>query len=186
MGLWEKAGWRRPALVRLDYVQAHEEEIPNVSLRPMESGGTASIKNRLMKATVRPVICIIMPLLALGCASTREKHTVNETLQKYQVGVTKYSDFRNDTGLVELEAQNQTSYLTPQPQTALAWAPQTHREYKLPKNSQWKIYQIGESVHVEHWKITANRRFVVGDRKTPLCILSFNEAGILTDKSPVP
>ena len=107
-------------------------------------------------------------LLFAGCA-TQQTSVVQQTLQSYRVGVTKFDDFKRDAGLVELPSQVDS--------------PQQAGRYKVPVGSPWRLYSQGQSSNFQHWTWTQKWSFVVGDTNEALSTLWFDASGTLVDIS---
>ena len=117
-----------------------------------------------------PVVQLILGGLLLGCSSPR-RTVVTQTLHTYQVGTTKFDNFRRDTQMVLQEVAppetKQRRYLEPAVTFKM-------RSYKTPQASPWKIYEqnqtssgplIGARYH--------QQKFVVGDANGPVAVLAF-------------
>jgi hypothetical protein len=109
-------------------------------------------------------------------------------LETYQVGVTKFGEFRKDAGLVlvkrPVDIGPQHSYLFPHSDPPAGESPRVYTTYAAPKTGLWKIVEEGEEVHLSNGKFSNRWSFVVGDAGGPICVLRFTD-GTLTELRPV-
>jgi hypothetical protein len=124
-------------------------------------------------------------ILVTSCASPGPRSDiVRQRLATYQVGQTKFDEFKRDAGLAQVERPAPTvppSYLHP---NRASWFPQTQTTW-VSQNHPWRIYEAGQYSAVHARKFTQHWKFVVGDLTQPISILTFNGQGILVNISPV-
>jgi hypothetical protein len=129
---------------------------------------------------------------------------VRKTIQTYQVGVTTFTDFKEDAKLEEMKPDsNKTpthSYLNPELDSMDTKFPGALPFYTTSENSPWKILEQGAESSSESRTTsgiragkssssssqTSKSKFVVGDAKGPVCILIFDGAGKLAELKPLP
>jgi hypothetical protein len=128
-----------------------------------------------------------------GCSSPQaDVQVVARTLQTYQVGKTTMGDFIRDAHLVSATLPKPTpSYLDTE-----AFSPDVSGiVYEAAKGSPWMIYEssvnqtstkTSSTFSGDNSTSTYTQKFVVGDIKKPICILSFDKDGKLTNIAPVP
>ena len=109
-------------------------------------------------------VCSGIGILCAGCAS-QQPNTVRQTLQSYQVGVTKFKDFKRDAGLIELSHKADEGLQA--------------QRYGVPLESRWKLYGEGQNASFSHWSSTFTWKFVVGDTDEAICTLWFDASGTL-------
>ena len=113
---------------------------------------------------------------------------VSQALQSYQTGKTTIRDFVRDAKLInlfypELNTTNINSNAAP-----IDLERMVRSNYQVPSGSPWKIYETGKSSNKASgsFSFTSRWKFVVGDTDKPICILSFDEEGILREKAQLP
>ena len=130
------------------------------------TGAAPAVLSSTMKFTHIFILC--WGLFSVGCA-TQQKNVVRQTLQSYQVGVTKFKDFKRDARLIDVSHQTST--------------PLQSRSYSLPPDSPWKLYGKGEDVSFRKGTFSHKWKFVVGDAEGAVCALWFDSSGTLVDIS---
>jgi hypothetical protein len=140
------------------------------------------------------VVCPALVAFLAGCSSPQSNvQVVARTLQSYQVGKTTMADFIRDAHLVNATLPKPSpSYLD----SGMFSIPDESRNvYEAPAAGPWKIYEssvdqtstkTSSTISGISSTFTYSQKFVVGDVKKPICILSFNQRGDLTNISPVP
>ena len=110
---------------------------------------------------------------------------VAQTLKTYQVGKTTMEDFIRDADLVKTtNSLFPPSYLNPHPIPDFL----AGNILNTRTGSPWRIYKF----HVENGKIkegagvTPIQQYLVGDVEKPICFLTFDNKGKLTNISPPP
>lgn len=121
-----------------------------------------------MKTTQIFMLCLVACTLLAGCA-THQTNVVRQTLQTYQVGVTKFKDFKKDADLIELAHQTNS--------------PLPSIRYEVSKESPWKLYGQGEESTFHNWVFTKKWKYEVGDSKNKICTLWFDANGTLVNIS---
>jgi hypothetical protein len=118
---------------------------------------------------------------------------VTRTLQSYQAGKTTMEEFIRDAHLIYTTLPKPApSYLD----SKLFSIPEEARnDYETPTDSPWKIYEssVEQTSTKTSYTYKGNnssssyaQKFVVGDTNKPICILTFDGQGKLTNISPLP
>ena len=107
-------------------------------------------------------------LFLVGCA-TQQTSVVRQTLQSYQVGVTKFKDFKRDAGFIDVSHQTDTAIQA--------------RRYGVPVGSPWKLYGEGQDTSFRNGTFSQKWKFVVGDTDGAISTLWFDSSGTLVDIS---
>lgn len=148
-------------------------------------------------------------VLLAGCASppanvksapstataTPDIAVVARTLKTYQPGKTTFDDFKRDAHLLdEPPPAPPRSYLNPDPVSISGTSSNPHY-YSAPEGGPWMIFETSEEQTSTTTSSTGagtsssttySRKYVVGDVKKPICVLVFDQQGVLTGISPVP
>ena len=113
---------------------------------------------------------------------------VAQTLYSYQSGKTTIFDFVRDAKLInlfypELNATGTNTNIAPVDLKRMV-----RSNYSVPNGSPWKIYGKGNSSSKPFgsFDFTVRWKFAVGDINKAICILSFDEKGILQEKVMLP
>jgi len=110
---------------------------------------------------------------------------VAQTLKTYQIGKTTMEDFIRDADLVKMtNSPFPPTYLNSQPLTSFP----TENMYRPRTAGPWRIYKtnVEQNSPKEGVTVTPMRQYEVGDIEKPICILTFDNEGKLTNISPVP